>query len=759
MTMMTPANSHRTYSAFGSSLTVLLLSSIAPVARSSNIRHAPCPGGLKCHHGGECATGDKDHSLDHPLITSDLPWLEETNVNGEHCINCHDGWGGVACSRHYQKCDAHDPHAPTCFNGAECRKMGISATTGMYEYSCDCTTAGLDEDGDVKYAGKYCQHLHEEKCGFGDEEMFCTNGGKCVIVPGSSVEDEILSEYSVCECPDHRAGTHCEFLKEEGFTDCRLECERGTCAKGFKSYDDLIGTGPFPAQLAFDIISDTGEHCVCPPGYTGLRCEIQAEKCGPDKYCYNGSTCRHDETGTPMCDCNSAHTNEVSYAGSSCEQEGSEYCEPGLDQDQKDAFCTKHGRCINDPDARHMGCTCDEGWSGDLCDIEGDKEPVCDLDCQNEGSCRFGMKGYKDSYDALGLPVHAKKSEKGMYCSCPSGFTGLKCEVDMNHCHIHDGTSDHFCLNGVPCNPDNPAFEGIEKSFSCKCDEGQSEVTQMLTGRFCEYAVTEFCSQDLSRHSNSFCTNGGNCKELNRRGDSEHHGCCCPVGYEGEHCQFPVGTLDESTPVTWSPFDECAKREEPSIPKNIFPVAPNSDDSGNGSFLGGSSGDSRDGASDGSDLSSYISPSDTKVELPILEAAAPEEEDSPAEESNGNTGGIVSGILVTLLVAAVAGVAYHKRLSANDDGDTISFNADWWTGQHTIEWWKGDPDSPVERDTNIAPASLARGSSVESNPGCDNMMDVARQWSYPGDHAMSSGDDVGEDKKWECIGDLQDVVI
>ena len=29
--------------------------------------------------------------------------------------------------------------------------------------------------------------------------------------------DEYLlrrSEYSVCECPDHRAGTHCEFLKE-----------------------------------------------------------------------------------------------------------------------------------------------------------------------------------------------------------------------------------------------------------------------------------------------------------------------------------------------------------------------------------------------------------------------------------------------------------------------------------------------------------------------------------------------------------------
>lgn len=147
--------------------------------------HGPCPGGLKCHHGGECATGDKDHSLDHPIISADLPWLEELNVNGEHCINCHDGWGGVDCSRKYQVCDPSDPDAPTCFNGSQCYKMGISAVSGKYEYMCDCTMAGLEEGGDhtKKYAGKFCQHLQEIQCGDGDgDEMFCTNGGKCVSV-------------------------------------------------------------------------------------------------------------------------------------------------------------------------------------------------------------------------------------------------------------------------------------------------------------------------------------------------------------------------------------------------------------------------------------------------------------------------------------------------------------------------------------------------------------------------------------------------
>jgi len=116
-----------------------------------------------------------------------------------------------------------------------------------------------------------------------------------------------------------------------------------------------------------------------------------------------------------------------------------------------------------------MGCECEEGWSGDLCDIQGDEEPECDLDYQNEGSCDFGVKGYKDScdfgvkgykdsHDLLDLPVLAKKHENGMYCSCPSGFTGLKCEVDISHCHLHDGPNNHFCLNGVPCNPDEFFF-------------------------------------------------------------------------------------------------------------------------------------------------------------------------------------------------------------------------------------------------------------------------------------------------------------
>lgn len=184
---------------------LLLLNSIPSVLSSNpkfiNSPHSPCPGGLKCHHGGVCAAGDKDHSLDLPPAVAnaagkylasnngnsnnpfalgkkgDVPWLEELNVNGEHCTDCHDGWGGVDCSRKYEHCDAADSNAPTCFNGGSCYKMGIDAVTGRYDYMCDCTSATHMHDGvRRRYSGRYCQHLAEVKC---DDEMFCTNGGTC----------------------------------------------------------------------------------------------------------------------------------------------------------------------------------------------------------------------------------------------------------------------------------------------------------------------------------------------------------------------------------------------------------------------------------------------------------------------------------------------------------------------------------------------------------------------------------------------------
>ena len=390
-------------------------------------------------------------------------------------------------------------------------------------------------------------------------------------------------------------------------------------------------------------------------------------------------------------------------------------------------------QCITDPTRRHEGCECDEGWTGDQCEIEAgvvDVELDCDLDCANGGSCRFGVKGYKDSYDALGLPVHAVKSEDGMYCSCPDGFTGLKCEVDVSHCEGPDA-EEHFCLNGVPCDPDHPEA-GVRK-FECQCSHAEEEVGTMLEGRFCEYSVTEFCSRDRARHSHSFCTNGGVCKRLNDHSDTSHGGCCCPSGYEGEFCQFPSGTLQlDGADATWSTLDDCPRTHPAGHAKGnivkgdlqLVRPAPAVD-------AGGSEWQHV-----------YVNP-DAAPEYYDYEKL--HDEGMHADESGAKKGGAAAGSVLAVVALAAAALVVVQRRKARSTGPVHDEN--WWdVPSHAAEWWKGGADlSPDERAGNIAPVGLSR------------------QWSYPEGHAMSDvAGDGRSGARWEYsdeAGDLHDVVI
>jgi hypothetical protein len=93
----------------------------------------------------------------------------------------------------------------------------------------------------------------------------------------------------------------------------------------------------------------------------------------------------------------------------------------------------------------------------------------------------------------------------------------------VNHCHVNGSDNEHFCLNGTPCSTDDPNLKGVTKKYGCRCnnaDESKDEITQMLAGRFCEYAVTEFCLEEGAHGgSRSFCTNGGKCRHHNKYGD------------------------------------------------------------------------------------------------------------------------------------------------------------------------------------------------------------------------------------------------
>lgn len=93
-------------------------------------------------------------------------------------------------------------------------------------------------------------------------------------------------------------------------------------------------------------------------------------------------------------------------------------------------------------------------------------------------------------------------------CRCLVGFTGPRCETNMDDCLMRP------CANGATC------VDGVNR-FSCLCPAG-------FTGRFCTVNLDDCASQP--------CLNGGRCIDR----VSNFH-CLCPAGYAGRTCELPLG--------------------------------------------------------------------------------------------------------------------------------------------------------------------------------------------------------------------------
>lgn len=115
--------------------------------------------------------------------------------------------------------------------------------------------------------------------------------------------------------------------------ECRLSCQNGGyCA--FISTDEAT---------LLEVFTSGGliEHCVCPPGYSGLACENELEECH-DMKCKNGAPCSLSDDGASFCDCSLADA--VShFAGDMCREPATSYCGSGDIQNR--SFCTNGGLC------------------------------------------------------------------------------------------------------------------------------------------------------------------------------------------------------------------------------------------------------------------------------------------------------------------------------------------------------------------------------------------------------------------------------
>ena len=130
------------------------------------------------------------------------------------------------------------------------------------------------------------------------------------------------------------------------------------------------------------------------------------------------------------------------------------------------------------------GCACTLGYTGERCENEIDY--CAPQPCLNNATCSYDLSGY--------------------VCTCAQGYTDPNCSSEIDYCYPYP------CLNLGKC-------ENSRSGFSCMCQAGSS-------GRFCEYV--DYCFRNP-------CMNNGQCTNTNA--SEPTYLCECLPGYLGSDCE------------------------------------------------------------------------------------------------------------------------------------------------------------------------------------------------------------------------------
>ena len=342
--------------ASSSSLLILILglgSTATTMAQTpaAEVDASVCP--ISCQNDAVCREGQQTY-VDHPKQSDGQPFSfhRVTAVNGHYC-DCPANWTGIRCGREYEVC----PPGPSgkqhfCYHGGSCLG-GMEDSIADDLQFCDCSKAAHNG---TPMRGKYCElEASNDKDGDGEDDpidpnsdevpvvfcdpntkqFFCYNGGTC--------KDGFMKRARYCDCQEGHRGPHCEF--EHGHVpECDLKCENsGECRLGIKEYDEELLEGFWDNHENYMT-------CDCPDGYFGNKCEKEGVPCG-DKTCFNGAACEqalnvNGETAF-VCDCRTADTDTISFAGDFCQSESTSFCTktPGANGH---LFCANGGTCKED---------------------------------------------------------------------------------------------------------------------------------------------------------------------------------------------------------------------------------------------------------------------------------------------------------------------------------------------------------------------------------------------------------------------------
>ncbi|RMZ96451.1 neurogenic locus notch -like protein [Brachionus plicatilis] len=407
---------------------------------------------------------------------------------------------------------------------------------------------------------------------YNDKNMnICQNGGQCVYISDNKV---------ACVCPSTFVGQYCEIpVYEECSGPANAQCHReyGKCLPngdcqcnpnhtGTKCDIPISSTAQVnpvtttratqsPVQSCLTYFCQNGGTCrptnydpyvicLCPPSFTGSRCEIYVSPptpqpqtappspCQTQQYCYNGGTCQ-PSSYKPFAYC----LCPIGYTGTRCEicltvtTPAPSPVSPCSNQQ----YCYNGGTCQPSSYEPFAYCLCPIGYTGSRCEIclttiATQPATLPPSPCQTQQYCYNGGTCQPSSYKPFA------------YCLCPIGYTGTRCEICLTvttpaPSPVSPCSNQQYCLNGGTCRATNYSPYAI-----CICPPN-------YTGTKCEICiaapVTVPATTKSTCQTQVFCLNGGTCRPTNY---SPYAMCICPPNYTGSRCEICV-----SSPVTSSP--------------------------------------------------------------------------------------------------------------------------------------------------------------------------------------------------------------
>lgn len=516
---------------------------------------------LDCANGSVCKLGENDFGF-HPKESNGatFTFLQTTSREGWYC-ECPEGFTGLRCNRKYEVCplvqDAFSsrnedgtPHydAHFCYHGGSCLEGLTDGNHDSIKDSqrfCDCQNA---EHNGTPYYGKYCEIEGAVQCSE-DSDEYCTAQGTC--------KEDFAGKFTPCNCRVGHRGPHCEFMRDS-VPECSLPCGGPTADEDGTSETPKLG-GVGQCRLGIKEFENARyedfwsghdgnyQYCACPEGWFGENCEIPGVECG-NAHCFNGGSCLEslNKNGqkTYACDCRDAAHLGLNWAGQYCENSETSNCNSGADGSLQHAnghlFCTNGGTC-KDPKNPHLGCNCPKDQFGPSCEFHKEEDAECNLQCQNDGECRAGlkdnslMKKLGKGFEGLGLN-ETHHSEMFEHCVCPHNYFGIMCEHKLEICP----GGGHVCLHGSQCIAKNEGGSTGELHYTCDCDTAFDSL-EKYAGKFCQYSSTDICTKNgqpgMGKANFAFCVNNGLCKALVNDGE-DPPGCICPDGFYGAHCEY-----------------------------------------------------------------------------------------------------------------------------------------------------------------------------------------------------------------------------